>query len=387
MQKNKASKIAIIGAGASGVAAAISALRELKIADRDIEVHLFDINKTPGKPILKTGNGRCNFCNRNININIYWNDDFVKRVLSNNAHLIDDSAISGYECSVYSKITLSFFKNLGLLWREEADGRLYPYANKASSLLDVLNFEFQRYDNFYFHSETEISDIMPNFDNVIYCTGKNSDILKLLPVQHVIPQTGILCPIEVEETNIKKLDNIRAKVRVDLVRDGETIASESGEVLFRKYGVSGICIFNLSRFARPFDVLKIDFLPEFSDSEYQALMKSRLYNHDYMADPADALAGIVLPEIARVTKGNLRDFELTVKSLHLSEGQAQTVRGGIDVSEVDDSLKLANVTDKNVYVAGEIIDVDGPCGGYNLNWAFASGIITGKSLVSNIIKS
>lgn len=387
MQKNKASKIAIIGAGASGVAAAISTLQSAEKSNQNIEVHLFDINSRPGKPLLKTGNGRCNFCNRYIDVEKYWNSDFVKDVLSNKARLIDDSVICGYECSNYSKITLSFFKNLGLLWREEADGRLYPYANKASSLLDVLNFEFLRYDNFYFHSETEISDIMHRFDNVIYCTGKNSDILKLLPVQHMISQTGILCPIEVEETYIKKLDNIRAKVRVDLVRDGETIASESGEVLFRKYGVSGICIFNLSRFARSSDVLRIDFLPEFSDSEYQALMKSRLYNHDCMDDPADALTGIVLSEIARVTKGRLKDFELTVKGLHLSDGQAQTVRGGIDVSEIDDHLKLVNVTDKNVYVAGEIIDVDGPCGGYNLNWAFASGIIAGKSLVSNIIKS
>lgn len=387
MQKNKASKIAIIGAGASGVASAISALQSIDESNKNIEVHLFDVNSRPGKPLLKTGNGRCNFCNRYIDVEKYWNSDFVERVLSNNAHSIDNSAICGYECSDYSKITLSFFKNLGLLWREETESRLYPYANKASSLLDVLNLKFRRYDNFYFHSETEISDIMQRFDNVIYCTGKNSDILKLLPVQHIIEPTGVLCPIEVEESSIKKLDNIRAKVRVDLVRDGETIASESGEVLFRKYGVSGICIFNLSRFARSSDVLRINFLPEFDICLYEGLMKSRLYNRDYMDDPADALAGIVLPEIAQVTKGNLRDFELTVKSLHLSDGQAQTVRGGIDVSEVDDSLKLVNETDKNVYVAGEIIDVDGPCGGYNLNWAFASGIIAGKSLVSNIIKS
>lgn len=387
MQKNKATKIVIIGAGASGVASAISALREIKKANQDIEVHLFDINKTPGKPILKTGNGRCNFCNRNISIYKYWNEDFVERILDANADLIDVDLLGGYECSGYSKITLSFMESLGLLWTVNKFGNLYPYTNKAISILNVFNRELNNYDNFIFHPETEISDVTANFDNVIICTGKNIEVLKHLPVQHIIEPTGVLCPIEVYEENVKKLDNIRARVKINLVRDGEIIESEMGELLFRKYGVSGICIFDLSRYAQPNDILRIDFLPEFIGTFYDDLMKSKLYNHDYIDDPAEALAGIVLPEVARVTKGRLKDFELTVKGLHLSDGQAQTVRGGIDVSEIDDHLKLINVVDKNVYVAGEIIDVDGPCGGYNLNWAFASGIIAGFAAVSNIIKS
>lgn len=387
MQKNKASKIAIIGAGASGVASAISALREINKANSDIEVHLFDINKTPGKPILKTGNGRCNFCNRKIYTDKYWNGDFAKHILDANANLIDTSTLGAYECSDYSKLTLSFMESLGLLWNVDNVGNLYPYTNRAISVLNVFNRELKIYKNFTFHPESNITEMPQDFDNIIICTGKNTDILKGLPDQHIIEPTGVLCPIEVYEEYVKKLDNIRTRARVNLVRDGEIIELEIGELLFRKYGVSGICIFNLSRYAKPDDILRINFLPEFSNNLYQDLMKSRLYNHDYMDDPADALAGIVLPEIAQVTKGNLRDFELTVKSLHLSDGQAQTVRGGIDVSEVDDHLKLKNVTDKNVYVAGEIIDVDGPCGGYNLNWAFASGIIAGFAAVSNIIKS
>lgn len=387
MKKNNVSKLAILGAGASGIASAITALREAKRLGCNLEVHLFDINKIPGKPILKTGNGRCNFCNRHIDVESYWNTEFVRRILDANADLIDTSSLGRYECSYYSKHTLGFMESLGLLWREEKGGKLYPYANKSSSILDVFNRELNKYNNFIFHSETEIHELPPDFDHVIICTGKNLDVLNNLSVQNVIPPTGVLCPIEVKEPIVKKLDNVRVRVAVELIKNGQVDEIQIGEVLFRKYGVSGICIFDLSRYVEPNDILRINFLPEFTRPLYEDLMKSRFCNHDYADNPAEALAGVVLPEIAQATKGKLRDFELTVKRLHLSDGQAQTVRGGIDISEIDDNLKLVNVEDKNVYVAGEIIDVDGPCGGYNLNWAFASGIIAGFYAVSNIIKS
>ena len=268
MQNNKTSKITIIGAGASGVAAAISALREIEKANKSIEVHLFDINNKLGKSILKTGNGRCNFCNRIIITNKYWNNHFVKRVLDVNAGLIDTSVLGAYECSDHSKLTLSFMESLGLLWNVDKVNNIYPYTNKAISVLKVLNRELKKYKNCTFHPETKITEMPQDFDNIIICTGKNTDILKGLPVQHIIDPTGVLCPIEVKETIVKKLDNIRARAQVNLVRDGEITDCEIGEVLFRKYGVSGICIFNLSRYAKPDDILRFNFLPEFDKNMY-----------------------------------------------------------------------------------------------------------------------
>lgn len=384
MQVSRSNKIAIVGAGAAGALALIAALNKISVEYIDIHVDIYDSASRIGKSILKTGNGRCNFCNRYIDVEKYQNASFVKQILDKNSHLVDEKILKNYVCSKYSKLTLSSFLKLGLIWKENDEGRLYPYANKAESFLDVIDKELARFNNFSKYEECDIDEILSKYDNIILCTGSDNDIIHKFKAVRTDDFRGVLCPIEVQENFVSNLDNIRVFAKVDLIRAGKVIESEVGEVLFRKYGISGICIFNLSRYAMPGDILRLDLMPDLSQERFDRLIAPRLDD----SEPFDeALSGVMLKPVARIAGKNLKTFELTVKGLHSDYQNVQVCRGGIDVSEVGETLRLKNFTGKNVYVAGEIIDVDGPCGGYNLNWAFSSGIIAGISAVSNIIKS
>ena len=309
----QAIKTAVVGGGPAGLAAAITAARLGQ------DVTIFEKTNKLGKTILKTGNGRCNFSNTNIDVNEYNNPQFVKEVLD--------------QVDVYK-----FFDSLGLAVYVDNEGRMYPYTRKASTVVDVLLREINK-----LNIKVKLnSSLEGKFDKTIIATGGGTK--------------NILGPLATNNEITKKFDGIRVHAKCTMNN-----ISETGELLFRKYGVSGICIFNLSRYLD--DVLHIDFFPEFSEEELQAYITKQPY-----IKPEEILAGIMLPKISKtlfkdkIDINKLKDFTLHVKGI-ADASQCQVCRGGVNYLHKG-----------NTYYAGEAVNVDGPCGGYNLHWAWASGI-------------
>ena len=437
--------IAIIGGGASGLAAAISVGEALVREGRtgDVRVVLYEADdERVGRSILATGNGRCNFSNARIDPAVYRNGGFVEAALSalaagepdpsaafdSSSSCLDDTggaeagiAPTGLEVPVHR-----FFSQLGLVWRRESQGRLYPLANKASSVVDVLRAAVQAVgveERFgrevarieadgargRIHLRFRDGSIGHADAAIVAVGGRAIGRIELPGDVPNLPGSPVLGPLRADPRITRQLNNIRVKCAVELTRASHVVAREQGELLFRDYGVSGVCVFNLSRFARKGDVLLIDFLPHIDGAEREAWLFSRRKHlqvrfgaHAPLA-AEDVLRGAVLPQVARVVCKRagidadaplakrdvpalarvLGGFELAVDGVGDAK-QCQVTRGGVDVSAVcANTMEVA--AHPGLYVTGEALDVDAPCGGYNLHWAWASGILAGRSAVARIL--
>ncbi|MEG1751018.1 MAG: aminoacetone oxidase family FAD-binding enzyme [Raoultibacter sp.] len=375
--------IAIIGGGAAGLAAAVSA------AHAGAQVTIFEKTDRVGKTILATGNGRCNFSNAAIDVARYHNSDFVSEA---------------FTVLPFADV-LAFFGELGLLWLEEGEGRLYPRTLKASSVLDVLRFA-ARDAGVLETCGDPVAHVTPLqggmmvvfpdseavlFDSVIIaCGGKVAR--SLVPARYLYENTlPVLGPLQTATDSIRGLNNIRVRAAISCGDE-----REEGEILFRDYGVSGIAVFNLSRTARVGDTLMIDFLPEHSDDEMKELLERRLvlmprrsaleFCAGFLQAPvarallkAAALASEFpldssdLPALMR----SLKHFEVRVVDYGDSK-QCQVQRGGFS-PDAFDARTMESKGDPGLFVVGESLDIDGPCGGYNLHWAWTSGILAGRA--------
>lgn len=442
-------RIAIIGGGAAGLAAAVAAARELgeRGPHEAAGVVVFEADERVGRSILATGNGRCNFSNSSVDASLYRNPKFVADALRT---LADDGAARlkarGLACDPGEDPVLRFFEDLGLAWREEGEGRLYPATGKASTVVDVLRaaaadagvveatarrvvaVEPPDEEGGLFHLRFADGSIEHAAAVIVTVGGRHalggsdrsgcgsSVAASLLPEYYAAePTRPVLGPLRVREEAPRRLDNIRVRARVRLADDapfGMTKAEERGEVLFRSYGVSGICIFNLSRFAEPGDALLIDFLPQVERTRlrrylverarrlatpkgfgggtrapitYEALLRGLLLpqiGHAVLEqaglDPHAPLDADDLPALERA----LSEFPLTVEGIG-DERQCQVLRGGLAV-ETFDPRTMESRLDAGLFAAGEALDIDAPCGGYNLHWAWASGLIAGAAAARRI---
>ena len=392
--------IIIIGGGAAGLAAAISAAQS---SARDT---VLETAKRVGQKILKTGNGRCNLTNMHVAPCDYNSPDFVAPVIT----------------ALPASQVLRFFDALGLMTFEESQGRVYPLSNAANSVLDTLRNACARL-GVNIECEREATGIKAasngtgyqlacsdgsswQASRVIIATGGGTRLLEQLG-HRIEPFAPVLCPLKTDTTPLKGLSGVRAHALVRAYRDAnanESIACEEGEVLFRDYGVSGIVIFDMSRFANSGDWLALDFLPfmgadEFADwlagalkgmravagdngisapslSELMTGVFQRRVNDAIIraagyrpADPANEEA---LPTIAAAAK----DFRLQVMGPGDAK-QAQVTRGGAALDEFD-ATTLESKLAPGVFACGETLDIDARCGGYSLHWAWASGITAGK---------
>lgn len=416
MQANEKS-IAVIGGGASGLSAAIAAAERCHAEGADVRVVIYEKDDRVGRSILATGNGRCNFSNAHINIDEFYHGDFVQQALDSLPESPD-----GLDA------VHSLFHRLGLVWREEQDGRQYPLANKASAVLDVLR---ARLDALKVEVETEceLAAIEPPRDDfprytlrmrsgvikradavVVACGGRTVSALQVGDIKRTPPRP-ILGPIAVSEKDkllTRELDNIRVRASVSLCRKRgaaqsateDVLASEKGELLFRKYGVSGICVFNLSRLAQEGDIVRINFL-DFLEEDAQSYLTERrallISEYGEGLTYMDMLRGLLLPRVAEAVlkasfinpynrfkpsdipqlAGLLSGCPLEVEGI-ADATLCQVRRGGFKVADFDPRT-LQSRTLRGLYVAGEALDVDGPCGGYNLHWAWASGMIAGNA--------
>ena len=319
----------------------------------------------------------------------------------------------------------AFFADAGLEWREDDEGRLYPFTNKASTVLDVLRAAcaavgareacgnavsqvvLPEHEGGRFHLHFADGAVEHAEAVIVACGGRRFE--GLLPASYqTVAMQPVLGPLRTVGKVAKSLDNIRVRAALALVgSDGVVKAHEEGELLFRSYGVSGIAVFNLSRFACPGDTLLIDLLPFVSASDCESYLfsrRKRLAARRQSLTAEAYLRGLLLPPVASVVlkqaklrpeavlrKSDVAALAVSLKALSLKiEGigevrQCQVTRGGFVVDNFD-AATLESRRDKGLFVAGETLDVDAPCGGYNLHWAWASGLVAGRCAAARIIE-
>lgn len=414
--ESQGKSLAIVGGGAAGLAAAIAAGDYARKRGFPLSIAVYERDDRVGRSILATGNGRCNFSNASIDTARYRNGTFVAEALGALEHL------SGSVDAVHE-----FFRSLGLVWREEADGRQYPLANKATAVLDVLRAGCAAHGvQEVCDSDAAAIDAPRKADGpftlrmangvlkraqavIIACGGRTLSALDAGTIARV-PSKPVLGPLAVFERDrmiTRELDNIRVRGRVSLLRDGEAqpVAVEDGELMFRKYGLSGICIFDLSRFAQPGDRIAVSFLGPCTEEEACKALADRygrLLRRYGRLTYGDLLRGLLLPRVAEaVVKSRfinpynfvepqdipalarlLTAFALEVEGI-ADPGLCQVRRGGIAVQAVDPATMQIR-EQPGLFACGEALDVDGPCGGYNLHWAWASGMIAGLQAAAGL---
>ncbi len=407
-------KIAIIGGGASGLACAIEIMRTVKNKD-DIKVTILERLPRVGKKILVTGNGRCNLTNVNARVENYRGDaDFTK-----------------YALGKYSpQNNIEFFNSLGLYTRTEDEGRVYPLSNQASSVLDALRFECARLgieticDYRAVHLKTVYTGVTTKiivnnrdrFDYVVVACGGMTckahgtdgdayDLLKMFG-HKIIPPAPALVSLNCDEFT-KALKGVRSICKMNLIIDGEKTLENYGEVQFTDYGLSGIPIMQLSRFVSVSpsnDIsIELDITPDFGDEEIRKYLYSRREIDKGLCE--NMLSGIMNKQLCIVLmkecdiQVNGRINELTDKEIEKlaniikcwkikiknsrSFDYAQVTAGGADCSQFNTETMESTLVD-NVFCCGEALNIDGDCGGYNLQWAWASGRLAGNTIAERI---
>ena len=376
-------KVGIIGGGASGV---IAALR-IKVNNPNIDVTIFEKNSKILKKVATTGNGRCNLSNENITPECYQNSEIIKQMID-----------AGYKDS-----SLDFFHELGLFTVSE-EGRIYPKSNQASTVVELLTKElFYKRVNVVLNKE--INSIEKNrdkfivdgieFDKLLICVGTNASVndyndslLKSLNLKYN-KFTPALVGFKVKE-DIKDLFGVRAQATVSL---GDH--KSKGEVMFKEDGVSGICVMDLSVYQKDEKELSFDFLDDYSFEMLKMIVNRKLKNDPYV-HLHNLLFGSVNNKLlskfnnyhpnvkvstldGEILDGYLKQFKeykLTITGTY-STLNAHVCKGGISLDELD---MFEVKTNKGLFILGEATDEIGLCGGYNLWYAFTSGIIVGDKI-------
>ncbi len=391
--------VAVIGGGASGLAAAISA------ASKGARVTIYESGARVGKKILSTGNGRCNMTNMNASAEHY--------------HGADVGFVRGAQEKFWVEDTLGFFLSLGVLTKTEPDGRVYPYSDRASSVLDALrlkldalgvrvvtNYEVKsvkhknnRFIIIPYRGESETADA------VIVATGGRAapdlgskgggyDILKGLG--HTVTDTRpSLVQMKTEPDTVRKLKGI--KITAEASIDG---ASEYGEILFTDYGLSGIAIFSLTAYLDKQKTVSLDVMSGTGREELTAMLTERAHLmadvplESYFTGMLDKRVGQALLKTAGITPLSrpsrtltkaeterlaavMKKWEFKIEGT-MSWNNAQTTKGGAVTSEFDKNTMESKIV-SGLYASGEVLDIDGDCGGYNLQWAWSSGYIAGMN--------
>lgn len=397
-------KISVIGGGASGLIAAITA------AEEGHEVLLFERQARVGRKLLSTGNGRCNLSNRNANIKYYHgeNPEFILPAME---QFGTDAA-------------LEFFKELGLITVTEADGKVYPFSDQAGSVVDVLRFtcDIRGVKTLTgndvkvvaktaggFRIETAENTYMA--DKVIVCCGgcAGGKLGGTVSGYELLESFGHsrtkLCPalvqIRTDTTYIKSLKGVRADAAVTLKGKNGVLATSEGEVQFTDYGLSGPAIFEISRAASVYGgdmTITLDLMRNMTEGDISDYIFARKYTlsaltlenlltgllHNRLGRTVIRYAGFdlnmpmeELPDSAvrKIARG-VKNFDTRVLGAMGFDG-AQVTAGGIRTSEFKAETLESRIV-PGIYAAGEVLDIDGDCGGFNLQWAWASGRLAGK---------
>lgn len=402
-------RIGIIGAGASGMMAAVTA------AEYDADVTIFEKNERVGQKLLATGNGKCNLGNLEFDMSKYYcsNKDKLQQMFG--------------VFSVWDMLT--FFESKGMMIRNK-NGYLYPYSEQASTVLDIFRKALEndkiktisdcRIIGVEYHKETNTYWVFGNekaweFDRLIIACGGPAALkqnegmtgFKLAEdfghtIKKVVP--GLVQLRASDKGFFKAVAGVRCRAGVTLTADGVVLGKEEGEVQFTDYGLSGIPVFQFSREAayalieRKRVCVTVDF---FADQEKRAFEYQMRLRYDYYADATieEFLLGTVNKKIhqAMLKSAGIKpserisalgfekvwDFIMSYRHLEIhieavnEMKHAQVCAGGVDFEQI--SLSMESLKTPGLYFAGEVVDVDGKCGGYNLQWAWTSGYIAGRN--------
>ncbi|MBP3371198.1 MAG: aminoacetone oxidase family FAD-binding enzyme [Clostridia bacterium] len=400
--------IAIIGAGASGMMAAIAAAR------RGANVMLFEKQARAGKKLLATGNGRCNLTNLNMSPRCYHGSGYshVKSALE--AFGVED--------------TLSFFQSMGLLTISEENGRVYPASDRANSVLDVLRLELDRLGiaviadhavekarfkkgKFLLDVRNEDNVTVVKADKLIVCCGGSAapklggttDGYAILESfghakTKIYPS---LVRLTTDPEYPRAMKGIRLDAEISIMAGNKVLAASAGEIQFTENGVSGPAAFEVSRAASTMknaDSVQLDLLRSVEDSVLLGVLHERRKNMlnltlgDVFTGIFHSRVGKMLVRYAGLSNedpcSTLNDSKIKklISCAHAfilplrgtaSLTEAQVTAGGIDCALFDETMQ--SMLCPGLYAAGEVLDVDGDCGGYNLQWAWSSGYIAGTS--------
>ena len=394
--------VAIIGGGAAGLMAAYAASRSGE--DRVI---LYERQARVGRKLLATGNGRCNLTNLNATVSNYHgqNPNFVRPALE---------ALNVHD-------TLELFGSLGLLTVEGEGGRMYPLSDSANSVLDVLRFAIDAagVETKAGAPVTAVTRTKKGFmveteggkdyaDKVIVACGgcAGSKLGGVTDGYTILQSLGhsrtalypALTQITSDSPYPRSLKGVRAQAVIRLERKGKTVAENRGEVQFTEKGISGIAVFELSREVSTggaCDVI-LDFLPDHSVKDIFGLLQQRaealpvlstedLFTgilHNKLGRTVCRAAGISAEHIGDLSGKDLNKCATMAKNFVIHAigtggfDSAQVTVGGIKTSEFDPHTMESRLV-AGLYACGEVLDIDGDCGGYNLQWAWSSGAMAG----------
>lgn len=406
-------KLIIIGAGASGMAAGIAARRN------NVDTLILEKNERAGKKLLITGNGSCNLTNLNAAKTRYFGQHagFVKPVFKE------------YD----SRRIMEFFEELGISCVEKSEGKIFPRSLQASSVLDVLREELQRL-NCDFISNAPVVSVRRwkkgfavitadgqelTSENLIIAaggksapnTGSSGDGFELAKSlgHHIIKPLPSLAPAKLDDDCLKGTQGVRFTGKLSLIDEtGKSLFEDTGDVLFTDYGVSGPVVMDLSAYLAPREdkklksLIRINFVPDIEKEEIIQILKKRAAARPEKTAEAflngfinKRLIPFVLKKSGLIEKKKLPVKNLAEKELlkiaavlHASDLNVKGVMGyknsaatlgGVDTAEID-PLTMESKLVNGLYFAGEVIDIMGRCGGYNLQFAWASGLIAGESI-------
>lgn len=410
--------VAIVGGGAAGMFAAVILGRALK--GRNVSIAIFEKGARVGRKLISTGNGTCNITNARCSMDRYHGAEpsFVKKALDN----------------FTPEMALEVFSSAGVECYTREDGKAYPICEQASSVLDCLRMEARycsveelcgcavlsvkrRRSKFILETESGIFEAL----HVLVCAGGSafqslggcSDGYSLLTgLGHTkTPLFASIVQVKTDTDYVKSLKGIRVNGRVSFLLNEHELASESGEILFTEYGISGPAVMQISRYVGDWErkksgkmLVRLDLMERFSQEDLVHLLarrtklKGRLLE-DFLTGflnkrlgqtlirasglgplsrPVDALVTEELIRLAKCVKG----WNIDVVGTQGLQG-AQVTAGGISTSEFSDVTMMSKLV-PNLYAAGEVLDVDGDCGGFNLQWAWSSAYAACCDMVRKI---
>lgn len=412
---------AVIGGGAAGLAAAVFLARGAKKAGRPLSIVLLEKGGRVGRKLLATGNGTCNLSNMGASPARYHGADpaFVRPALE----------------AFPPAAALRFFSSLGVECRVRPDGRAYPLPAQASAVLDNLRLECGAL-GVEERCGAAVRDIRPEKGGFVLTLpdgqlrarrvlaaaggaaspslGGSADGYGLLTAlgHRLAPVFPSIVQVKTDTAFVRALKGIRIDGRVAFLWEGKRLAEEEGEILFTEYGLSGPAVMQISRAVSAWEQAgrrgrmeaALDLLPMMKEDALPGLLRKRRSLagralEEYLTGLVNkrlgqtVLRAAVLTPLSRradsLTEGELRRLAVFLKDWRIPVlgtqglGGAQVTAGGIAVQDFDPhTLESRKV--KGLYAAGELLDVDGDCGGFNLQWAWSSAALAAKSLLASL---
>lgn len=398
--------VTIIGGGASGMIAAISCKKH----NPDYEIIILEKNFKLGRKILATGNGRCNITNSNLKLENYYTSSKSKELIQNIFSEFNEKDI------------LNFFDNQNLGLKEEKDGRIFPTTNQALAVVKCLEYEIERLkikveynfnvvnvkkqnDKFIINNVLEsdyliiatgglsYQDLGSTGDGYIFAENFGHSLIENFPS---------ITALKLKSDVLKKISGVRQEATVRVFVDNEIVKEYFEEILFTDYGVSGSAILQVSRVAidnllknkkvflgfqfTPKEIKKEQvkkiLLQQIEQSQEKTLKCVLIYflNTILIDNLFDEIQNKLCKnlsniEIKRIVE-TITDTKFEVVG-YKEYQQAQVTTGGVNIDEIN-SITLESKKEKGLYFCGEVLDVDGDCGGFNLSWAWSSGFVVGK---------